>query len=82
MRKLTLVGLAIAAAVAAAPSTGNAQNHAWCLVNDLELGSTSRAFVSRERCIVSVGGNVENGIANPAYAAARAPPHKPHRSDR
>jgi hypothetical protein len=82
MRKLTLAGLAVAAATAAAPSTGNAQNYAWCLVNDLKFGSTSCAFVSREQCMMSAGGNVGHCVANPAYAAVREPRRRPHRSDR
>jgi len=82
MRKLTVAGLAIAAAMAAASSTVNAQNYAWCLVNDLKFGSTSCAFVSREQCMMSAGGNVGHCIANPAYASAREPARKPHRPDR
>ena len=81
MRKVTVVGLAIAAAMAAASSPGNAQNYAWCLVNDLKFGSTSCAFVSRDQCMMSAGGNVGHCVANPAYSAVREPQRKPHRSD-
>jgi hypothetical protein len=82
MRKLAPAGLAIAAATSAAWSTGSAQNYLWCLVNDLDFGSTSCGFVSREQYKMLAGSNVGNCIANPAYAAAREPPRKPDRSDR
>ena len=76
MRQLTLAGLAIAATTLATISASNAQNYAWCLVNDLKSGSTSCAFVSREQCMMSAGGNVGHCIANPAYASAREPVRK------
>jgi hypothetical protein len=82
MRQLTLAAFTIAAITLATTCTGNAQNYAWCLVNDLKFGSTSCAFVSREQCMMSAGGNVGHCIANPAYVAAREPARKPHRPDR
>ena len=82
MRQLSLAGLAIAAATLAMTSTGRAQNYAWCLVNDLKFGSTSCAFVIREQCMMSTGGNVGHCVANPAYSAVREPARKPRRSDR
>ena len=75
MRRLMLMTLAVVAAMTAA-GTSHAQNYAWCLVNDLKFGSTTCAFVSREQCMMSTGGNVGHCVANPAYAATPQPPHK------
>jgi hypothetical protein len=82
MRQIGLAAFAIAAITLATTCASSAQNYAWCLVNDLKFGSTSCAFVSREQCMMSAGGNVGHCIANPAYASAREPARKPHRPDR
>jgi hypothetical protein len=60
------LGMAIlAATIATGSRSGVAQNLPWCLVND-QKGSTSCAFVSRDQCLLSTGGNVGHCVANPA----------------
>jgi len=82
VRHLMLTGLAIVTTTLAIPCASHAQNYAWCLVNDLKDGSTTCAFVSREQCMMSTGGNVGHCVANPFYASVREPARKPLRSDR
>jgi len=72
MRKLLLGTLMLAAAAATGPRWASAQNYPWCLVND-QKGSTSCAFVNREQCLQSTGGNVGHCVANPASAPLPAP---------
>jgi hypothetical protein len=55
-----------------------AQNDPWCLVND-QKGSTSCAFVSRDQCMLSTGGNVGHCVANPGFPSPAAPGRKPRR---
>jgi hypothetical protein len=69
-RQVALAGFAIMAIALATTCASRAQNYAWCLVNDLKFGSTNCAFVSREQCMMSTGGNVGHCIANPAYSPA------------
>jgi hypothetical protein len=76
MQKLLLSTLILAAAVATGPRSGVAQNSPWCLVND-QKGSTSCAFVSREQCLLSTGGNVGHCVANPASPSRPAPVRRP-----
>jgi Protein of unknown function (DUF3551) len=78
MRKLLLGTLILAATVAAGPRFAVAQNYPWCLVND-QKGSTSCAFVSREQCLLSTGGNVGHCVANPASPPLPAPSRGPRR---
>jgi hypothetical protein len=78
MRKLLLGMLILSAAVATAPRPGVGQNYPWCMVND-QKGSTSCAFVSREQCMLSTGGNVGHCVANPASALPPAPVRAPRR---
>ena len=78
MQKSLLGMLIIAAAVATGPRSAFAQNHPWCLVND-QKGSTSCAFVSREQCLLSTGGNVGHCVANPATPSLPAPVRGPRR---
>ena len=75
-----LLGAAIlAATIATGSRPGVAQNAAWCLVND-QKGSTSCAFVSRDQCLLSTGGNVGHCVANPAAAPSfPEPARKPRR---
>lgn len=82
MRRIALAGFAIAATTLAATCASHAQNYPWCLVNDLKFGSTTCAFVSREQCMMSAGGNVGHCIANPFYGGAREPSRKSHRPGR
>jgi len=72
MTKRVLALVTVAAALAATPQSGLAQNGPWCLVND-QKGSTSCAFVSRDQCMLSTGGNVGHCIANPATPTLPAP---------
>src|SRR6266404_9390189 len=74
MQKLLLGTLILSATVATGPRSAGAQNLPWCLVND-QKGSTSCAFLSREQCLLSTGGNVGHCVANPASRSApmRAP---------
>ena len=62
----------LGAMITTAPQPGVAQNYPWCLVND-QKGSTSCAFVSREQCMLSTGGNVGHCIANPALPSVPEP---------
>jgi Protein of unknown function (DUF3551) len=81
MRRIMLSVSTIAATTLATVYSGNAQNYAWCLVNDLKFGSTSCAFVSREQCMMSTGGNVGHCVANPAYTSLRDPARRSRRPD-
>jgi Protein of unknown function (DUF3551) len=78
MRKPLLGMLILAATVATGSRSGVAQNLPWCLVND-QKGSTSCAFVSREQCLLSTGGNVGHCVANPASPSLPAPVRGPRR---
>jgi hypothetical protein len=82
MRRIILSVLAIVVTTLASVCGAKAQNYAWCLVNDLKFGSTSCAFVSREQCMMSAGGNVGHCIANPAYASPRESARRTRRPDR
>jgi hypothetical protein len=77
MRKL-LLGTLMLVAAAAIPRPAVAQNYPWCMVND-QKGSTSCAFVSREQCLQSTGGNVGHCVANPASPPLPAPVRGPRR---
>jgi hypothetical protein len=71
----------LAATIAIGSRSGVAQNYPWCLVND-QKGSTSCAFVSRDQCLLSAGGNVGHCIANPAASRSfPEPARKPRRSN-
>ena len=78
MQKTLLGTLILAVTVAAGPRSAVAQNYPWCLVND-QKGSTSCAFVSREQCLLSTGGNVGHCVANPASRSLPAPVRGPRR---
>ena len=78
MQKLLLGTLIIAAMAATGPRSAVAQNLPWCMVND-QKGSTSCAFVSREQCLQSTGGNVGHCVANPASPSLPAPVRGPRR---
>jgi len=72
MRKRVLAAALCAAALAAASPSAMAQNDAWCLVND-QKGSTSCAFVSRDQCMLSTGGNIGHCVANPGLPSPTGP---------
>jgi hypothetical protein len=72
MQKLLLGALILAAMTATGPRSAVAQNLPWCMIND-QKGSTSCAFVSREQCLKSTGGNVGHCVANPASPSLPAP---------
>jgi len=82
MRKIRVAAFAIAAITLVATSASSAQNYPWCFVSARKSGATSCAFISREQCMLSAGGNGGHCIANPGYASAREPARKPHRADR
>ena len=82
MRQMRLAAFTIAATTLAATCASSAQSYPWCLVTARKSGATSCAFVSREQCMLSAGGNAGHCIANPAYASAREPARKPYRGDR
>jgi hypothetical protein len=65
MMKGFLATATLAATVATAAQSAVAQNGPWCLVN-VQKGSKSCPFVSREQCLLSTGGNVRHCVANPA----------------
>jgi uncharacterized protein DUF3551 len=73
MRQIALAALAVAVTTVATTCASSAQSYPWCLVNARKSGATSCAFVSREQCMLSAGGNAGHCIANPAYASARKP---------
>jgi len=77
MRKL-LIGALMLAATTMGPRFAVAQNYPWCLVNN-QKGTTSCAFVSREQCQLSTGGNIGYCIANPGTPSPRAPVRGPRR---
>lgn len=78
MTKRWLGLVMFAATLATGPQSALAQNDPWCLVND-QKGSMSCAFVSREQCLLSTGGNVGHCVANPALRSVPEPARKPRR---
>jgi hypothetical protein len=82
MRRIGPAAFAIAVITLATTCATSAQSYPWCLVSARKSGATSCAFVSREQCMMSAGGNAGHCIANPAYASAREPARKPYRPER
>ncbi len=68
----------LAATLATASPPAIAQNDPWCLVND-QKGSTSCAFLTRDQCMLSTGGNVGHCVANPGLPSPAGPARAPRR---
>jgi Protein of unknown function (DUF3551) len=78
MQKSLLGPLILATTVTAVPHSAVAQNHPWCRINE-QTGAMSCAFVSREQCLQSTGGNIGYCVANPASTSPPAPVRRPRR---
>ena len=78
MQKSLLGPLILAATVAVGPQSAVAQNYPWCRMH-AQTGAASCAFVSREQCLQSTGGNMGYCYANPAPTSPPTPVRGPRR---